>query len=77
MKSDEQCTESSWRGKTKNRYGPGGYNRCLQVGNHQDHVDDFGHVWRLPGRIIRMDMQLRDDARAKLKEVTDGTQEDR
>jgi hypothetical protein len=43
-----QCTASSWRGHTKQTYGPGGYNRCIFTQGHTvDHKDGFGNVFTL------------------------------
>lgn len=43
--SEVQCIASSWRGKTKQKYGPGGYNRCVIIGVHDQHKDAFGNVF--------------------------------
>lgn len=51
---DIRCTASSWRGASKRHpYGPGDYNRCVMEGPHAEHIDGFGNVWVIPGKIIR------------------------
>ena len=57
MGEDIQCTASSWRGKTKQIYGPAGFNRCILDADpeHIQHKDDFGNVFVLTPkfRVIR------------------------
>jgi hypothetical protein len=53
IEAEPQCEASSWRGGTKQTYGPGGYNRCIHPASHQTdlegtpHRDDFGNVFVL------------------------------
>ena len=43
-----RCTASSWRGKTKQVFGPGGYNRCkFEAGDHTVHVDGWGNMFTI------------------------------
>lgn len=53
LTEDEQCTSSSWRGKSHRPYGPAGFNRCIRRGFHEEHKDDFGNVWTVEGKILR------------------------
>lgn len=46
--AEQQCVASSWcHGRKPGNYGPGGFNRCVQTGEHQTHEDQWGTRWSM------------------------------